>query len=174
MSVKRKVVVEPYSSSWPKLFMEEALFLREILGNNCISIHHIGSTAVPGLAAKPIIDIMPIVRDINKVTEIPHYVSCGEYGIAGRRYFYKKINQEIESNEGNNDYTDRSHHIHIFEIGHLAIRKHIAFRNLLRKNKIYREKYEALKRDLSEKFKYDIESYTSGKASFILELLNNS
>ena len=59
------IVVTEYNPAWPEMFRTEAAAVREVLGGNCVAIHHIGSTAVPGLAAKPIIDLMPVVRSLE-------------------------------------------------------------------------------------------------------------
>lgn len=64
---KRKVTVEEYSTDWKKQFDEEAILLQKIFGLEIQMIHHIGSTSVNGLSAKPIIDMMPVVRDITKI-----------------------------------------------------------------------------------------------------------
>jgi GrpB-like predicted nucleotidyltransferase (UPF0157 family) len=91
----RKIEVVEYNPNWPELFETEAKRIKEALGNNCIEIHHIGSTSIPRLSAKPVIDILPVVRDIrevdktNKAMESLGYEAKGENGIAFRRYFRK-------------------------------------------------------------------------------------
>ena len=90
-----QVIVVPYCEEWPELYQTEAEEIRGILGENLVDIYHIGSTSVPGLAAKPIIDIMPVVRHIalvdtcNAAFEVLGYECMGEFGIPGRRYFRK-------------------------------------------------------------------------------------
>ncbi|MEW6227468.1 MAG: GrpB family protein [Bacillota bacterium] len=85
--------VDPYNPAWPRDFREEAERLRAVFGREVVYIHHIGSTAVPGLAAKPIVDILPVVRDIdaadrlNGNMETLGYEPMGEFGLPGRRYF---------------------------------------------------------------------------------------
>lgn len=64
--MKKTIEVVPYNLQWPEMFASEAELIKQALGNNCITIHHIGSTSVPGLSAKPIIDILPVVRDIQE------------------------------------------------------------------------------------------------------------
>src|SRR6056297_2564109 len=92
---KRKIEVVEYDKNWPKLFKEEADLIREIFKDEIIEIFHIGSTSVPGLKAKPIIDIMPIVKKIEEVDKKNEdmkkigYEPKGEYGIIGRRFFMK-------------------------------------------------------------------------------------
>ena len=89
----RKVEVTPYNKQWISLFEKEANKLHELFGSEIINIHHIGSTSVKGLKAKPIIDLMPVVKNINRVDEFNTvmvtigYEPKGENGIYGRRYF---------------------------------------------------------------------------------------
>ena len=102
----RKVEVMPFSERWSDDFEKEATELQEIFGAELIAIHHIGSTSVKGLSAKPIIDIMPVVKDILQIEQYNTsmaaigYEAKGENGIAGRRYFQKGGNE-------------RTHHVHI-------------------------------------------------------------
>ena len=101
------VVVSEYDPRWPRLFAEEVEKISEILGENCVAVHHIGSTAVEGLAAKPVIDIMPVVKDLAEADgrraafEAIGYEWMGEFGIAGRRYLRKGGDE-------------RTHQVHIF------------------------------------------------------------
>jgi GrpB-like predicted nucleotidyltransferase (UPF0157 family) len=158
MTIERQVTVVPYDARWPEIFKREAAIIREALGENCLDIYHIGSTAVPGLAAKPIVDIMPVVKDINKVCEIPQYIAMGEYGIVGRRYFYKEENKL------------RKVHIHIFQDSSPEIIKHLRFRDWMRNNGDDLEKYANLKILLADKFPNDIDKYCSGKKDFITSI----
>lgn len=102
------ITVTDYNPAWPNLFEEEAKQIRKILGNNCRALYHIGSTAVSGLAAKPIIDMMPVVQNISEVDKLKErferigYEYMGEFGISGRRFLRKGGDE-------------RTHHIHIFE-----------------------------------------------------------
>ena len=92
-----KVEVVDYNPEWPILFREEAEKIKGILGDELIEIHHIGSTSVENLKAKPIIDIMPVVRDITKIDaynkefEVLGHEPKGEFGIVGRRFFRKGL-----------------------------------------------------------------------------------
>src|SRR5690606_14904490 len=89
----RKVEVKLYDKQWVSMFEEESRKLYEIFGTEIIELHHIGSTSVSGLQAKPIIDMMPVLRDIHRVNDYNTamisigYEPKGENGIAGRRYF---------------------------------------------------------------------------------------
>lgn len=159
----RKVEVKVYNEQWFSMFEEEANKLHEIFGPEIIEIHHIGSTSVKGLKSKPVIDIMPVVRDINRVDEFNTamvaigYKSKGENGIFGRRYFQKG---------GDN----RTHHVHIYELGNPEIERHLAFRDYLRTHPDASKKYGDLKEELSQCFPYDMKSYIKGKEQLALEI----
>ena len=155
------VVVRDYDPAWPEQFELEAGLIRRALGENCLEIYHIGSTSVPGLAAKPIIDIMPVVRSLDGVDEARDalealgYEYLGEFGIPGRRYLRKGGDE-------------RTHQMHIFAQGDGAnITRHLAFRDYLRAHPDAREEYAVLKRALAERYPYDIESYCDGKDAFV-------
>lgn len=91
----RTVVIVPYDDKWPEMFEIESLLIKTLLGAVAVSVHHIGSTSVPGLSAKPIIDILVEVTDINELDAYnlamvsAGYIPRGENGIPGRRYFIK-------------------------------------------------------------------------------------
>ena len=93
--MSQHIVVTNYDPLWTKKFEKEALLIKNIIADNCISIYHIGSTSVPGLAAKPIIDIMVVVRSLEAIDTVAEkfseigYEYLGEFGITGRRYLRK-------------------------------------------------------------------------------------
>ena len=159
----RKVEVSTYKEQWALMFEAEAEQLRGILGLQLIDIYHIGSTSISGLKAKPIIDIMPVVRDIELVDEYNQsmreigYEPKGENGIVGRRYFEKG---------GDN----RTHHVHIYEIGSPEIERHLAFRDFLMTHPARVVEYGELKGHLAQQFPYDIESYINGKERLVSEI----
>ncbi len=160
MEVNPVIEVVPYDPRWPKAFEQEAEKLKGFLGNSIVSIYHIGSTAVPGLAAKPIIDIMIVVKDILDVDSlIPQfeqlgYVPKGEYGMPFRRYFQK------------GDFL-HTHHIHIFEEGSPEVDRHLAFLESLRSNTTLCQEYEILKLALAKLHPRDLVAYCEGKEEFI-------
>jgi len=149
--------------NWKLMFKEEARKLKSIFGKEILHIHHIGSTSVPELKAKPIIDILPVVREIhivdNFIDEMKYigYESKGENGITGRRYFQKG---------GDN----RTHHVHIYQFGSYEIKRHLAFRDYLLVHPEVKDSYGQLKEKLAEKFPYDVESYISGKEPLVKEI----
>jgi len=91
----RKIIVVPYDDRWPEMFEAESLLIKTLLGGMVKDVHHIGSTSVPGLSAKPVIDILLEVSDLKELDKyhsaMAHagYIARGENGIAGRRYFIK-------------------------------------------------------------------------------------
>ncbi len=159
----RQVVVLEYDPMWPTLFEAEATKLREVFGHELIEIYHIGSTSVPGLWAKSIIDIMPVVKDIGAVDALTEkmvelgYEAMGEFGIVGRRYFRKGGDS-------------RTHHVHVFQVGSSDAERHLAFRDYLRAHPKEAKAYGDLKQSLARRFAESIEAYMDGKHDFIQRL----
>ncbi len=97
MTQQRSIVVVAYSPEWPNRFAAEAQRLRDILAPTLIDIQHIGSTSVPGLASKPIIDMLAVVRELRQLDDQNDammalgYEPMDEFGIAGRRFFAKGV-----------------------------------------------------------------------------------
>lgn len=158
------VKVVPYQPAWPAEYEAEAEKIKQILGGELIEIHHIGSTSVPGLKAKPILDILPVVRDIDRIDaynsafEAIGYEAMGELGLPGRRYFRK-----------GGDH--RTHQVHIFaESSAHEIQRHLALRNYLRAHPGDAYAYGELKQSLAVRFPKDIEGYCNGKDAFVKEL----
>jgi len=155
-----KIEIIKYNENWPQTFFTEAKLLINRLGDVVNNIHHIGSTSVPGLAAKPIIDILMEVTsllkldNLNSVTESLGYEVRGEFGIPGRRYFRK-------------GGETRSHQIHAFESRDHNILRHLAFRDYLIAYPGVARKYEDLKRELAQHCNDNINCYCEGKDEFI-------
>lgn len=155
------VTVIEYDPAWPLEFEREASRIRGALGENCLEVYHIGSTAVPGLAAKPIIDIMPVVYRLEAVDalsagfEALGYEYLGEFGIPGRRYMRRGGDE-------------RTHQVHVFSVLDTAnITRHLAFRDYLRAHPDVCAEYAALKRALAGKYPFDIGAYCDGKEKFV-------
>ena len=161
----RNFEILPYDSNWKNLFELEVKEIQKIIGDNCLAIHHIGSTSILGLAAKPIIDILAIVKDISLIDEHSRdfeefgYKGRGELGIPLRRFFLKG---EIL----------RTHHIHIFQENSFEIDRHLDFRDWLRSHPEDLNAYKELKISLAKKYFDDINKYCIGKDEFI-DLINN-
>ena len=162
--VARKIEVVDYNPQWAKDFKAESKKIKEILGKNCIGIHHIGSTAVKGMKAKPTIDMMAIVKDLSAVNELLSkfdalgYEYKGEYGIRGRRFFTK-------------GGTNHTHHLHIYEEKNKKdTSRHLAVREYLNNHPETAKEYGELKAKLAEEFTYDPDGYCNGKDAYVKEL----
>ena len=150
-----------YSSEWPVLFGQAAKLIGSILGEELVDVQHVGSTSVPGLASKPIIDVMPLVKDIscidayNEAMAQAGFNAWGEYGLPGRRYFTKD-SAEL-----------RTHNVHTYQHDHPEALRHIAFCAYLREHDGAMREYGELKRSAFEKHPNDIEAYNDAKNDWI-------
>ena len=157
-----KIEIVGYSIAWPIEFEREASSIRAAIGDVVVEIHHIGSTAIPGCDAKPIIDMLAVVtslEDLDVATpslEALGYEALGEFGIPGRRYFRK-----------GSAFEERTHQIHAFAEDSPEIERHLAFRDHLRSHPEAVAQYVELKRRLASAHPDDVEAYTEGKNEFI-------
>lgn len=154
------IEVVAYNPNWPKLFAAETAKIQAIFADNFVKAHHIGSTAVPNLAAKPTIDILIEVKSIAAVDLVNQpmaLLGCeawGEYQIPGRRFFVKgKIKRE--------------YHVHVFEYNSPEINRHLYFRDYLILHPKIAQQYANLKIELANKFRHDRHQYFLAKQSFI-------
>jgi GrpB-like predicted nucleotidyltransferase (UPF0157 family) len=164
--VIRKVEVVPHRPDWHSAFESESMQVMVALGDdNVVAVHHIGSTAIPRIYAKPIIDMLVEVREISKIDERSPaiaglgYTVMGEFGIPDRRFFLK-----------NDDSGVRTHHVHAFEVGSAQIERHLTFRDYMRAHGEDAQKYSDLKQQLVKQYPNDIEGYMDGKDEFIKEI----
>ncbi|MDB4862192.1 GrpB family protein [Pirellulaceae bacterium] len=154
------VVIVDYDQRWIESYQRESENLKEILGTILIAVHHIGSTSVNGLAAKPVVDILLEVSSVIEIDNIQAairnrgYQFWGEYGITGRRYLTKGTDP-------------RTHHIHSYKAGDKEIDRHLAYRDYLRTHPTVAAEYESLKRRVASQCNHDIEKYCAGKDAFI-------
>ncbi|MEI3598003.1 MULTISPECIES: GrpB family protein [unclassified Oceanobacillus] len=157
-----KVRLTDYSEDWSCMFQTEAAFLTTVFGDLIIKCEHFGSTAVRGMKAKPVIDMMCIVKSIEKVDFFNEqmnslgYDVAGEWGIKGRRLFRKG---------GDN----RTHHIHFYQFDNPEIARHLIFRDYLRAHPQEVAKYSRFKEKLAQR--YDTTSrYSPAKKKFVNEM----
>lgn len=152
-----------YDPQWPALFEAEAARLRPVVAPLSITLEHIGSTAIPGLCAKPVLDILAGYDDPARLEDCiagltaAGYVHRGERGIPGREFFRRG--------------TPRAYHIHLARQGGAFWQDHLRFRDALRSDAALRDGYARVKRDLAAKYPTDRESYIEGKAPFVLDVL---
>lgn len=159
------VVLREYDPEWAHVFELEKSFLVNLLGKDCLAIEHIGSTAVPGLAAKPIIDMLMGVRSLADVSELSPVLEKNGYeyrenGSDDKQVLFVKGPEE-----------KRTHYLHIMEFGGPMWRNDLAFRDYLRTHPEAAVQYQSLKQELASKYKDDRTNYTKGKEDFIGEIL---
>ena len=157
----RKVKVVPHDPAWREAFEAEAAALSSVLGDEALAVHHIGSTAIPGISARPTVDVLIEVRKIEKVDDFDAAMSekgfeaWGEYGIPGRRFFVKDRG------------TSRITNVHTFKTGTPEVERHLAFRDYLIQHPKTASAYAQLKKELAREHPADMESYMNGKDTFI-------
>ena len=157
------VKLASYTPEWESIYQGEEIMLRTALGNRALDIQHIGSTSVPEISAKPIIDIAIAVASDEDIDGCiaplasVGYEYLGEFGLPGRHFFVK----------GN----PRTHHIHVVRTDSHHWRQWIYFRNYLRRYPDVAREYDNLKRSLAQQYAENREAYLAGKAPFITRVL---
>jgi GrpB-like predicted nucleotidyltransferase (UPF0157 family) len=159
------VKVVDYDPNWPFLFEEEKAKILSVIAKKVVAIEHVGSTAVQGLGAKPIIDIMVGIRHLSDAqgcigpleTIGYEYVPEYEDSIPERRYFRK----------GPSNVPNKHYHLHMVEYGSDFWRRHLLFRDYLRAHPHAAEEYYRLKKELAAKYRFNREAYTEAKTLFI-------
>lgn len=161
-----EVIITEYDPQWPQIYAQESAHLRTIFGDTLIEIAHVGSTSVPGLAAKPVIDLIAAVRSLADVERAAPalaalgYEALGECDIPGRLFFRKGM--------------PRTHHLHVVETDHYQWPDSLDFRDYLRTHPDEAARYADLKRSLAERFRHQREEYTGGKSLYILGVLTKA
>jgi GrpB-like predicted nucleotidyltransferase (UPF0157 family) len=160
------VKIVPYQDTWPSLFEAERQLLENVLAPwLCASIEHIGSTAVPGLAAKPVIDIMAPVRSLDDA--LPAIAVAAQHD-----YLYYSYKVDVMHWFCKPSPAHRTHHLHLVPYGSLLWNERIAFRQALRGSKSLAEEYAQLKYELAAAFQADREGYTQAKEPFVRRVLS--
>ena len=161
----RKTEIAAWTEEWNEQYLLEKSVLESVFTNDLVHIFHIGSTSIPTIGyAKPIIDILIVVNNIDKVDLYNSqmtalgYMPKGENGIEGRRYFSKGKNQ-------------KTHHVHIFQTGHEHITIHLDFKVYLINHPVEAKKYGDLKVILKNQYPNNHEKYQEGKQDFVNELV---
>jgi len=160
--VNIQVRLSPFSDKWAQLFQDEVNNLKMIFGDQITQFEHFGSTSVPGMLAKPVIDMMCIVNEIQAVDALNErmnalaYDIAGEWGISGRRLFRKG---------GDN----RTHHIHFYQSDNPQIERHLVFRDYLRVHPEEVARYSHFKEELARQFD-KTSGYSPAKKAFVTEM----
>ena len=159
-----RIQVVAHDPAWRSEFEAEEKRIARALGDIVVRLHHIGSTAIPGIFAKPIIDILLEVENIVRLDEESSameqlgYEATGEFGIPGRRYFRKDNASSI-----------RTHQVRAFQTGSPEIARHLAFRDYMIAHPMEAQTYGALKQRLALEHPDDMEAYMDGKDAYIKE-----
>lgn len=157
----RMIELEPYNRNWASLFQKESNQLERLLPGQIIAVHHVGSTAIKDIYAKPTIDVLPVVQQIELIDGFQEtlrssgYLPLGENGIPGRRYFIKG--------------TPEKHlvHVHMFQGGHPEIERHLLFVDYLNAHPHDAAAYSRLKQELAVQYRQDPQGYSQAKTEFI-------
>ncbi len=172
-SLNRLIVVQDYDPRWPLWFAEEKQRLVTVMGEFnrlVVTIEHFGSTAVPGLSAKPVIDIaIGVERFLDTEPCVPVFEAAGytyvpalEADLPGRRFFWRGTTQI------------HTHHLHLTEITCPLWVRPMRFRDYLRAHPEVAQAYGRLKRELASKVVDDIDAYVAGKTAFVEEILRKA
>ena len=167
----RIIEVVDYDPAWVGAFEEEAAVLNAVFGQRIVEVHHIGSTAVPGLDAKPIIDILVILDTTDDINSFDRAMEDAGYRVRGEcldatipgtpgRFYYSKETNGI-----------RSHHVHVCAKGHGDIFDKLAFRDYLRAHSSKAAAYGELKRRIAAQYRFDNIGYMQAKDGFVKSTL---
>jgi len=160
------VQVFAYHPAWYDLFEQERRILQQCIGHLVLDIQHVGSTAVPGLDAKPIIDIAVAIASVAVIPQCRQplcslgYIDRGDGGRDGGYLFVKESAPDV-----------RTHHLHLVAIDDPQWGNYLRFRDMLSADEILRTRYATLKKALQEKFSQDRKAYTAAKQEFIRSIL---
>lgn len=158
------IVIVDYDPGWPAQFERIRLRVQSALGPLLVAVEHVGSTSVPGMAAKPIVDMdvavagksdVPVAIERLAVIDYKHE---GDLGITGREAFKPPSDLPL-------------HHLYVVTVDGREFRRHIAFRNRLRRDPATAHEYEKLKRELAERFRNARENYSVAKTEFVERIL---
>jgi GrpB-like predicted nucleotidyltransferase (UPF0157 family) len=156
--------IQPHDPAWPRKYQDEVARLRPVFGLDLVEIHHVGSTAVPGLAAKPEIDLLAVVNapdDSDEWTRSLQHLGYRRGGdLSPGHHFFKRDLNEV-----------RTHKLHVCRVGHPAIAEMLRFRDHLRNHLDDRMEYEQLKLRLEKQNTKGIGEYLDAKMPFIQSIL---
>ena len=163
---KVKVVLVDYDPRWPRRFAEQRSQITAALGDRALAVDHIGSTSVPGLAAKPIVDICLTVADsADEPSYIPDLVATG---------FELRFREPTFHEHRFLRTTDRSVHVHVLTKGSSEIMRYLVFRDRLRSNAADRSLYEATKRELAQHDWPTVQHYADAKSEVVEEIIKRA
>lgn len=161
-----QITLLEYDPCWPKLFDRESKRIRSALGNKALQVEHVGSTAVPGLCAKPIIDILLVVMDSsNESSYVPDLEEAGyTLHIREPEWFEHRVFKG----------PDTDINLHVFSKGASEVDRMLRFRDWLRTDNSDRNKYERVKRDLAQREWRHVQHYADAKDSIVQEIMKRA
>lgn len=173
----KNIEIVAYSPQWASEFQELSAIYLQHLGNLILSVEHVGSTAVKGLAAKPILDIDVVIKDRDNLSLIEEklaelgYVHHGNQGISDREVFKRSSDQTPF--DGSLRVWQR-HHLYVCPSDSLSLKNHLALRDALRNNPEKVKEYGELKKRLASEYPHSMDLYIEGKTPFITQILRNA
>lgn len=163
---RETIVLLPHDPRWLIDAASECARIAQACAPMVLRVEHIGSTSIPDLIAKPVLDLMPIARDFEEAFACVEpmralgYWYAGEWGISGRHFFVKG--------------SPRTHHAHMLADGSREARRHLALRDVLRTDAAMRDRYASLKQRLAGEFVDNREAYAEAKSSFMREVFDRA
>ena len=165
---KNKVILVPYSKDWTEEFQAEKKRLHALLGDTALAIEHVGSTAIPGISAKPILDVAVAVKTTDVLKDLIPILSDNGYDVMDAI----ETKGEIVARKGPPEA--RTHYVHVEVIDSVFWNNHIVFRDYLLAHPEVVKEYEQLKQKMFEKYKDDRKKYTAAKKQFIQSVLETA
>ena len=168
--MQREMILVPYDSKWANQFEQIKNRLSVVFGELALDIQHFGSTSIIGMSAKPIIDVMVIVKDITQVDGLNNkmrefgYIAKGENGVTGRRYY------QMFALDGIN----HTQHIHCYEKENPHAIDELMFRDYLRVDRISFNEYQNIKKEAAEKYRFSPQEYTDYKLECVERIMKKA
>jgi GrpB-like predicted nucleotidyltransferase (UPF0157 family) len=175
---RKRVVVTAYDPAWAGRFGELSQALSSAIGELAVSIHHVGSTSIPGLAAKPIIDIdveiasRDVLPAVVERLALVGYEHQGDLGIDGREAFRNRGAVDVPRDGSGRTWP--AHHLYVCASNNRQLLRQLAFRDYLRTHPVSVADYGHLKIELARKFEFDIDCYIAGKTDFVEDILRRA
>jgi GrpB-like predicted nucleotidyltransferase (UPF0157 family) len=170
----RRITISKYDNTWPDAFCELSSALRRHLGPLAARLEHVGSTSVPGLAAKPIIDLDVVIESTRLLSRVSKclreigYIHEGDLGVPGREAF-ERLGRDVPRVGVGRTWSE--HHLYVCAQDSPELRRHVQFRDYLRHDPDELAVYACLKRQLAAECGENRHAYTAGKARFIENIL---
>ncbi len=177
MTSIRTIEIIDYDPAWATTFAELHRVIDSVLGDLALSIEHVGSTSVPGLGAKPIVDMNIVMESRDVLPSMIEalgtigYVHKGHSAVPGRESFDRE-DLTVPTDGSGREWPN--HHLYACLRGSDALHQHIALRDHLRAHPESAREYERIKREMARRYPHDIDSYIEGKSGFIRNILDNA